>query len=220
MDDAPSALADEPPPPPPGYYGRVVQARNKARGGAFSAEEAELLRFTLGSPAIIGALSDGVAGMRAGGIRRLVVSPGPLFYPLVGDPFAKGPKPTTFSGERALRFVLDNQGLVDKTLLFDGAREEGAAWRGWSRHAPTVVVCCRPRRDFVVHLACVLAHAPLPPQWSWCGWMADEGGGMRAENLGRSAVRALDCWVKRRCGARVRWLWPRQWACRSGTDLS
>ena len=30
-----------------------------------------------------------------------------------------GPKPSTFSGERALDFVLKNNGLVDKTLLFN-----------------------------------------------------------------------------------------------------
>lgn len=56
--------------------------------------------------------------MRPGGVRRIVVSPGPLFYPL-DKPRAKAPRPTTFSGERALYFVLENQGLIDKTLLFD-----------------------------------------------------------------------------------------------------
>jgi FKBP-type peptidyl-prolyl cis-trans isomerase len=30
-----------------------------------------------------------------------------------------GPKPTTFSGQRALNFVLDNQNLIDKTLLIN-----------------------------------------------------------------------------------------------------
>lgn len=29
------------------------------------------------------------------------------------------PKPNTFSGQRSLDFVLKNQGLIDKTLLFD-----------------------------------------------------------------------------------------------------
>jgi len=29
------------------------------------------------------------------------------------------PQPSNFSGERALGFVLENQGMIDKTLLFD-----------------------------------------------------------------------------------------------------
>ena len=68
---------------------------------------------------MIGAFDEAVVGMKPGGVRRIIVSPGPLFYPLKGDAFAKGPKPSSFSGERALLFVLENQGLVDKTLLFD-----------------------------------------------------------------------------------------------------
>jgi FKBP-type peptidyl-prolyl cis-trans isomerase len=76
------------------------------------------LRFLIGDSAIIGAFNEAVVGMRAGGIRRIVVSPGPLFYPL-DKPKSKLPKPSTFSGERALYFVLENQGLIDKTLLFD-----------------------------------------------------------------------------------------------------
>ena len=67
---------------------------------------------------MIGGFEEAVAGMKPGGIRRIVVSPGPLFYPL-DKPRTKGPKPSTVSGERALYFVLENQGLIDKTLLFD-----------------------------------------------------------------------------------------------------
>ena len=109
-----------------GYYGRVFQARNLAKGGAFSGEEGEgLLRWALGSGAAIPALDEAVAGMRVGGIRRIYVSPGPLFYPLGRDGAVTAagkkllPQPSTFSGQRSLYFVLENRGLVDKSLLMD-----------------------------------------------------------------------------------------------------
>jgi FKBP-type peptidyl-prolyl cis-trans isomerase len=108
-----------------GYYGRVFQARNRAKGGAFSSEEDELLRWAVGSGACIPALDEAVLGMKVGGIRRIYVSPGPLFYPLGpnGAVTQAGrkllPQPSTFSGQRSLYFVLENQGLVDKSLLFD-----------------------------------------------------------------------------------------------------
>lgn len=55
--------------------------------------------------------------MKEGGIRRIIV-PVELGYP--DNDFKKaGPSPTTFSGKRALGFVLQNQGMIDKTLLFD-----------------------------------------------------------------------------------------------------
>ena len=79
----------------------------------------------MGSGAAIGAFDEAVTGMRVGGIRRFVVSPGPLFYPLSRSGRAgpearkKLPQPATFSGERSLYFVLENEGLVDKSLLFD-----------------------------------------------------------------------------------------------------
>ncbi len=100
------------------YYGRPFQARNKAKGGAFSSDSGDYLRFTVGGGAVIGAFDEAVRGMRVGGIRRIVVSPGPLFYPQK-DARKVLPQPSTFSGERALYFVLENAGLIDKTLLFD-----------------------------------------------------------------------------------------------------
>jgi hypothetical protein len=106
----------------PRYYGRPFQARNKAKGGAFSREDdgEAALRFTVGDPKVLGAFNEAVLGMKAGGIRRIVVGPGPLFYPPQGRDARKViPQPSTFSGERALYFVLENQGLIDKTLLFD-----------------------------------------------------------------------------------------------------
>jgi FKBP-type peptidyl-prolyl cis-trans isomerase len=104
------------------YYGRPFQARNKAKGGAFNRDDggADNLRFTVGDANVLGAFNEAVQGMRVGGIRRIIVGPGPLFYPASGRDARKVvPQPSTFSGERALYFVLENQGLIDKTLLFD-----------------------------------------------------------------------------------------------------
>lgn len=44
-----------------------------------------------------------------------------LGYPGDGDSEHKivGPKPSTFSGQRALNFVLENQSMIDKTLLIN-----------------------------------------------------------------------------------------------------
>ncbi|KAB2035590.1 hypothetical protein ES319_D04G162600v1 [Gossypium barbadense] len=66
---------------------------------------------------VIPAFEEAITGMALGGVRRIIVPP-ELGYP--DNDFNKsGPKPTTFSGQRALDFVLRNQGLIDKTLLFD-----------------------------------------------------------------------------------------------------
>ena len=54
---------------------------------------------------------------QVGGIRRVIV-PVELGYPN-SDFKALGPAPSTFSGQRTLDFVLRNQGLIDRTLLFD-----------------------------------------------------------------------------------------------------
>eukprot|EP00899_Mesostigma_viride_P023883 jgi/Mesvir1/467/Mv11342-RA.1 len=101
-----------------GYYGRPFEARNKVKGGAFTGEDKDFLRFRLGGNDIIPAFNEVLKGMKPGGIRRLIVTPD-LGYP--GDSFDKGvgPVPSTFSGKRALDFVLKNQGMIDKTLLFD-----------------------------------------------------------------------------------------------------
>ena len=103
-----------------GYYARIFEARNKAKGGSFSGDDKDYLRFQVGNDAIIPAFNEALQGMKVGGIRRIIVSPGTdLGYP--EDSFDKGvgPRPTTFSGRRALSFVLGNQGLIDKSLLFD-----------------------------------------------------------------------------------------------------
>lgn len=100
-----------------GYYGRPFEARNKARGGSFTGDEKDFFRFTLGDGSVIPGFDEAVRGMRVGGVRRAVV-PVELGYP-DGDFSKIGPKPSNFSGKRALSFVLKNQGLIDKTLLFD-----------------------------------------------------------------------------------------------------
>lgn len=105
-----------------GYYGRPFEARNKPKGSSFVDDDKDYYRFTLGTDAVIPAIEEAVADMRPGAIRRLIV-PVELGYPLgkngLPDSRLKGPQPTTFAGRRALDFVLQNQGLIDKTLLFD-----------------------------------------------------------------------------------------------------
>ncbi|KAE8711798.1 Peptidyl-prolyl cis-trans isomerase FKBP19 [Hibiscus syriacus] len=78
-----------------GYYGRIFEARNKSKG----------------------AFEEAVSGMALCGVRRIIVPP-ELGYP-DNDYNKSAPKPTTFSDQRALDFVLRNQGLINKTLLFD-----------------------------------------------------------------------------------------------------
>ncbi|XP_027926582.1 peptidyl-prolyl cis-trans isomerase FKBP19, chloroplastic isoform X2 [Vigna unguiculata] len=100
-----------------GYYGRIFEARNKTKGGSFEGDDKDFFRFKIGYNEVIPAFEEAVSGMALGGIRRIIVPP-ELGYP--ENDFNKGaPRPTTFSGQRALAFVLRNQGLIDKTLLFD-----------------------------------------------------------------------------------------------------
>ena len=99
-----------------GYYGRPFEARNKAKGGSFDKDK-DYLRFIIGDGSVIPGFDEAVTGMRVGGVRRVVV-PVELGYP-DGEFDKVGPKPATFSGRRALSFVLKNQGLIDKTLLFN-----------------------------------------------------------------------------------------------------
>ncbi|KAJ7979092.1 Peptidylprolyl isomerase [Quillaja saponaria] len=100
-----------------GYYGRIFEARNKTKGGSFEGDDKDYFKFKIGSQEVIPAFEEAVLGMALGGIRRIIVPPD-LGYP-ENDFNKSGPRPTTFSGQRALDFVLRNQGLIDKTLLFD-----------------------------------------------------------------------------------------------------
>ncbi|XP_024020931.1 peptidyl-prolyl cis-trans isomerase FKBP19, chloroplastic isoform X2 [Morus notabilis] len=100
-----------------GYYGRIFEARNKTKGGSFEGDDKDFFKFRVGSQEVIPAFEEAVSSMALGGIRRIIVPP-ELGYP-ENDFNKSGPRPTTFSGQRALDFVLKNQGLIDKTLLFD-----------------------------------------------------------------------------------------------------
>ena len=103
-----------------GYYGRPFEARNKSKGGAFTGDDKDYVRFTADDPKIIGAFREAVIGMKAGEIRRLIVPGGSeLSYPQGRKWTTMGPQPSNFSGQRALGFVLENEGMIDKTLLFD-----------------------------------------------------------------------------------------------------
>eukprot|EP00200_Dunaliella_tertiolecta_P003284 CAMPEP_0202351604 /NCGR_PEP_ID=MMETSP1126-20121109/8169_1 /ASSEMBLY_ACC=CAM_ASM_000457 /TAXON_ID=3047 /ORGANISM="Dunaliella tertiolecta, Strain CCMP1320" /LENGTH=210 /DNA_ID=CAMNT_0048943727 /DNA_START=175 /DNA_END=807 /DNA_ORIENTATION=+ len=100
-----------------GYYGRPFEARNKPKGSAFTGEDKDFLRFRLGDHTMMPGFEEAVQGMKVGGFRRVIVPP-ELSYP-DGSWDKQGPKPTSFSGQRALGFVLANQGMIDKTLLID-----------------------------------------------------------------------------------------------------
>ena len=57
--------------------------------------------------------------MKPGGLRQVIIPFGPLSYPPDDHNHdLVGPKPTTFSGMRALNFVLENP-RVDRALLFN-----------------------------------------------------------------------------------------------------
>ncbi|KAL3931264.1 MAG: hypothetical protein SGPRY_001196 [Prymnesium sp.] len=96
-----------------GYFGRPFETKKLKE---LDAKDDEFLRFEVGRGAVIPALEQGIMGMTEGGVRQLVVPP-ELGYP-ADDPSHDrvGPKPTTFSGQRALNFVLQNTELIDKVL--------------------------------------------------------------------------------------------------------
>ena len=103
-----------------GYFGRPFQAKGGPQGGAFDKDNLDYARVVLGSNSIVPALEQALEGMQPGGVRQVVVPyRAGLSYP-PNDPSHDrvGPKPTTFSGQRALNFVLDNP-RIDRTLLFN-----------------------------------------------------------------------------------------------------
>ena len=103
-----------------GYQGRYFQTRNKPKGGAFADDgfAVEYLAFKVGDGTVVPGIDEAIQTMRPGSIRRVIV-PAELGYPRDGFKTV-GPKPTTFSGERALDFVLSSKDdLMDKTLMFD-----------------------------------------------------------------------------------------------------
>lgn len=101
-----------------GYFGRPFEAKGGPQGGAFD-KELDYFRTVVGSGTIVKGLECALRTMGPGGIRQVIVPFGELSYPTDDLPHEKvGPKPTTFSGQRALNFVLENP-RVDRTLLFN-----------------------------------------------------------------------------------------------------
>jgi hypothetical protein len=101
-----------------GYFGRPFQAKGGPQGGAFD-KDLDYERTVLGSGKYVKGLEEALVGMSAGQIRQVVIPYGPYSYPetdLAHE--VVGPKPSTFSGQRALNFVLENPRL-DRTLLFN-----------------------------------------------------------------------------------------------------
>jgi hypothetical protein len=103
-----------------GYYGRPFQVRNGPKGGAFDSSNTDYFRWEVGSGAAVAALDQAVQILKEGTIAQVII-PAELGYPVKGDEQHDivGPKPSTFSGMRALNFVLDNKNLIDKTLLIN-----------------------------------------------------------------------------------------------------
>ena len=103
-----------------GYYGRPFEARNKSKGGAFTGEDKDFFRFSTEDAQVIPAFREAVVGMKVGTIRRVIVPSGSkLGYPPGKRWKVATPTPSNFSGQRALGFVLENEGMIDKTLMFD-----------------------------------------------------------------------------------------------------
>jgi len=101
-----------------GYFGRPFQAKGGPQGGAFD-KDLDYERTVIGSGKMIKGLEFALKDMQAGAVRQVVIPYGDLSYPEGdGKHDRVGPKPATFSGDRALNFVLDNQRL-DRTLLFN-----------------------------------------------------------------------------------------------------
>lgn len=103
-----------------GYFGRPFEAKGGPQGGAFDKNQ-DYSRTVLGSGEIVKGMELAMQDMKAGGIRQVIVPYGDMGYPSTkvdGTHDKMGPKPSTFSGERALNFVLDNP-RVDRTLLFN-----------------------------------------------------------------------------------------------------
>jgi hypothetical protein len=67
-----------------GYYGRPFQTRNKVKGGAFDATDADNLRWIVGSGTVVKAIDEAVLYMKEGGVTQVIV-PAELGYPASGD---------------------------------------------------------------------------------------------------------------------------------------
>lgn len=101
-----------------GYFGRPFEAKGGPQGGAFD-KDLDFSRTVMGSGTLVPGVEKALFSMKPGGVRQVIVPYGPLSYPASDlEHTSVGPKPTTFSGQRALNFVLENP-RVDRTLLFN-----------------------------------------------------------------------------------------------------
>jgi len=101
-----------------GYFGRPFQAKGGPTGGAFD-KDIDFSRTVIGSHTVVQGLEEAFSSMKPGGVRQVIVPYGDLSYPPSDiNHDLVGPKPSTFSGQRALNFVLENP-RVDRTLLFN-----------------------------------------------------------------------------------------------------
>ncbi len=101
-----------------GYFGRPFEAKGGPQGGAFD-KDLDYSRTVIGSGTVVPGLEKALMEMKPGGVRQVIVPYGPLSYPAEDlEHKTVGPAPTTFSGQRALNFVLENP-RVDRTLLFN-----------------------------------------------------------------------------------------------------
>lgn len=119
-----------------GYFGRPFEAKGGPQGGAFD-KDVDFSRTVIGSGTIVSGLEKALMTMKPGGVRQVIIPYGPLSYPPQDlEHKLVGPAPSTFSGQRALNFVLENP-RVDRTLLFniklvriDKANGKGGFTRG------------------------------------------------------------------------------------------
>lgn len=86
-----------------GYFGRPFETKKLRE---LQGDDKDFYRFVLGQQTVIPALEEGLLTMAEGGVRQLVVPPGIGYPPSDPGHDKVGPKPTTFSGLRALDFVL------------------------------------------------------------------------------------------------------------------
>jgi FKBP-type peptidyl-prolyl cis-trans isomerase len=89
----------------------------QTKGGSFEGADKVFLRLKLGRDNIVPGVEQALRGMKVGGYRRVII-PENLGYPNY-DFNSWAPRPTTFSGQRTLDFVLKGKGMIDKTLLID-----------------------------------------------------------------------------------------------------
>jgi len=101
-----------------GYFGRPFEAKGGPQGGAFD-KDTDYSRTIIGSKTVVPAVEMALSSMKPGGVRQVLIPYGPVSYPPDDLEHVRvGPKPTTFSGQRALNFVLENP-RVDRTLLIN-----------------------------------------------------------------------------------------------------